>query len=635
MPAGPGSSASPRRPHDVTLAYVPPAVAGATPPWPVLEHIDAGLVFDRAGMLIQNGRASVLGYALSGINGGIKDLGHHHPVLEIDGAGQGSLAELLQFMRSSPLAEWTGHALSQATATGSAALKLSLNLPLDDTTKSGVKGSVLLQGNDVRIRADVPMLENARARVEFDRNGVSVRGGQARALGGDLAFEGGTQRDGSLHFTGTGRASAEGLRRAVELPAAPRLAQLASGQAPYQLQLGFNHGQAEIGISSSLAGMALDLPAPLRKEAESSLPLRVQITPTAPGRDDLRVELGSLLQLQYLRDTGGEAARVLRGALAVQDRLPPLPESGVQMQANLGKVNLDAWRATLQRLGGGGGDGPDPGAAAALSYVPNQIGLRAQSLLLSGRELAHLVAGITHATDGSNSWRFSVDADQLSGFIELRPPQSGAAAPAGRITARLARLSLPKQEAESVTQMLDSQPGSVPSLDIVVDAFELRGQATGAPGGGGAGQRPGARGPRLAPHQAAPGAPAGRAERHRRMAEGRARRGPAPHAIGLAARGRRCRPPAGRPGPGPDPARRPGRAGWPDRLARLAAVAGLPEHGRRVPRHARCRAVPEGRARRRPAAGRAEPAVAAAPAAARLPRRVLRRLLLRRQSAGT
>ncbi|WP_158080911.1 YhdP family protein [Pelomonas sp. KK5] len=463
--------------RDVNLAYVPPAAPGLPLSWPALEHAEGGLVFDRGSMQIVGARASVLGYPLSGVSGGIKDLAHQR-VLEIEGGGQGPLASLLQFMRASPLDEWTGHALKDASSTGNAGFKLALQLPLADLNRSAVKGSVQLLGNDVRIRPDVPLLEGARAAVDFDRNGFKVSGGKAHALGGDLSFDGGSQRDGSYRFNGTGTATAEGLRRAKELPLAPQLAAVASGQTTYKLQLGISgHGQVEIGIASPLAGLALDLPAPLRKEADATLPLRIALVPTNATHDELRVELGTLLQLLYQRDTGGAEARVQRGAIALQDRLPPLPEAGVQLQANLGKVNLDAWKLAAERIAGGDSSGPLDPAAAATSYVPHQIGLRAQSLQLSGRELAHVVAGITRAADGSGAWRFSVDADQLSGFIELRPPQGVASA--GRISARLARLSLPRQEADSVSQMLDSQPGNVPALDIVVDNFELRGKQLG------------------------------------------------------------------------------------------------------------------------------------------------------------
>ena len=466
--------------HDITLAYVPSA-PGQPLAWPALEHIDAMLVFDRGSMQIRDGHAMTLGYELAGISGGIKDL-MHRQVLEIDGGGRGPLLELLRFMRASPVDEWTSHAMSQATTNGAAALKLNLQLPLYDINSSNVKGSVQLLGNDLRIRPDVPLLGNARAMVSFDRKGVTVQGGQARVVGGDASFEGGTQRDGSLRFTGQGTATAEALRRANELPVVPRLAPVMSGQAAYKLQLGFNQGQTTVDLSSSLQGMALDLPAPLHKQAEVALPLHMQLTPLGATRDELRLELGSTLQVQYQRDTAGDNSRAIRGALAVQDSLPPMPESGVQMQARLGTVNLDAWSTALQQLFGGGSsanlDAPDgsPASAAAWSYVPRQIGLRADSLQIDGRPVNHVVAGITHATD-ANAWRLSLDAEQLSGFIELSP-QRGAQA--GRVYARLARLSLPKQEADTVTHMLDQQPGStVPSLDLVVDNFELRGHQLG------------------------------------------------------------------------------------------------------------------------------------------------------------
>jgi uncharacterized protein (TIGR02099 family) len=474
--------------RDIELAYVPPE-PGQPPGWPALEHIDAELIFERGGMLIRDGRAKTLGYELSGISGGIKDL-IHKPVLVIDGGGRGPLTELLRFMRASPVDEWTGHALSQASATGPAALKLNLQLPLSDLDQSSVKGMVQLLGNDLRLRSDVPVLGNARARIDFDRKGVSVQAGQARVLGGDASFDGGTQRDGSLRFTAQGIASADGLRRAGELGAVLRLGQLASGQAAYRLQLGFAQGQTEFALTSSLQGLGLDLPAPLRKDAEAVLPLRVQTSLLGPGRDELRVEIGTTVLAQYQRDISGDTAKVLRGALAVQDALPALPASGVLAQAKLGQVSLDAWMAVAQRLGasngsgasavgaGGAGGGPDPFDGG---YLPNQIGLRAQSLLLNGRPIGKVVAGITRQTAPAEAgWRFSVDAEQLNGFIELRMGRSGQLE---RVLARLARLSLPKQEADSVSRLLDTgldqAPGQIPALDIVVDDFELRGKRLG------------------------------------------------------------------------------------------------------------------------------------------------------------
>lgn len=460
--------------RDVDMAYVP-AAEGQPLNWPMLERINGELIFERGGMQIRNARAKVFGYELSGIKGGIKDLLLAHQ-LEIEGVGSGPATELLKFVRQSPVNEASGHMLAAATASAAANLKLSLSLPLDHLDKSVVKGSVQMLGGDLRLRPDLPLLSQARGLIEFDRHGVKMQGLQVRAVGGEASIEGGSQADGSLRFVAQGVASAEALRRMPELGLAAKLAQAASGQTIYRLQLGLQNGQAQFALSSNLLGLGLDLPAPLKKDAATALPLRIQTTPQG-GRDELRIELGNTLQAHYLRDISVEPARVLKGALSIQDNLPGLPDSGVQLQANLDRVNLDAWQSSVQRLLGPGSldmasqeAGTQGGEAG---YMPSQIVLRANALQLMGRPLTRVVAGISHV---GNAWRCSIDAEQMGGFLEVRSARAGQGS---RIYARLSRLSLPKQEAEVVSRVLDHQAGQVPDLDIVVEDFELRGKRLG------------------------------------------------------------------------------------------------------------------------------------------------------------
>ncbi|XHS79059.1 YhdP family protein [Burkholderiaceae bacterium UC74_6] len=468
----------------VGLSYVPPDVAGHTPPWPPFEQIDAGLVFERAGMQIVNGRARALGYELYGINGGIKDFSHHQAVLTLDGNGRGPLQELLAFMHASPLDEWTGHGLAQATGSGNAGLKLSVALMLSDMNRSAVKGSLLLAGNELRIRPDAPLMSNARAKIDFDTKGVQVTGGQARVVGGDASFDGGTQKDGSLRFTASGTATAEALRRANELGIVARVAHSATGQAAYKLQLAFpssaQGGGMDLSVASNLVGLALNLPAPLNKDADTNLPLAVRITPQGTNRDELRVELGKLFAMQYQRDTSGDTAKVLRGAVALQDALPTLPQSGVLGQARIGTLNVDAW---LTQFGGGGGAGSGNSSDALDSgYMPESIELKAQSVLLTGRTLRNLSGTVGRVSygNGMSGWSLKVDAEQLAGRIELQLARSGQLA---RVHARLSRLSIPKQEVDSVTELLDRglehEAGQVPALDIVAEEFELKGKKLG------------------------------------------------------------------------------------------------------------------------------------------------------------
>ena len=105
------------------------------------------------------------------------------------------------------------------------------------------------------------------------------------------------------------------------------------------------------------------------------------------------------------------------------------------------------------------------------------MALRVQELNSGSRRLTRVVAG---ASLDAGLWRANVDADQLDGYVEYRPPaRRGATAGAGRVFARLARLSVPRGDVEQVESLLDQQPANLPALDIVVDDFELRGKRLG------------------------------------------------------------------------------------------------------------------------------------------------------------
>jgi uncharacterized protein (TIGR02099 family) len=481
-PAGAGARASGEfrvsaRAEDVTLAYVP-GDAGAASQWPSFTRVHGELVFDRRTMEIRNAGASVYGVELGRVNGSIPDL--MHPVLRIDGQARGPLSDLIRYAEVTPIGEWTGHALRPVTATGPAELSLKLEIPIDDAARSTVQGRVTLAGNDLRLSSAMPLLAGTKARVDFNRQGFAIIGGSARVLGGDTTFDGGAQADGSQRFVAQGVVSAEALRRAPELGALSRVAALLTGQTPYRLTLGLVRGRSEFSLTSPLTGLAIDLPAPLKKSAELAWPLRVEsrlatAAGVEPARDSLRVDLGSVVQAQYQRDLSRDTPQVLRGALAVLDGLPPLPERGVHAVLNLATVDADAWQAVLDRWQASATAGVTP-AAGDDGYLPRTVALRATALSSGGRRLTRLVAGISQDSDDA-TWRGSLDADQLGGYVEYRAAQGPANA--GRVYARLARLALPPSDADSVENLLVQAPASVPALDIVVDDFELRGKKFG------------------------------------------------------------------------------------------------------------------------------------------------------------
>ena len=509
------------RVQDVTLAPLPsvPASADAAAwasPWPALTGVSGELVFERNGMQFQQARGRLWGLALDAVQGRIRELSAQ-PLLEIDGQASGPLADGLRLLNSTPLGGWTGDALAQASASGTADLTLALSIPLARPADAALQLSLQLPDNDLRLRPDAPLLPQARGRLDATQKSVQITALRTQLAGGEAQIDGGSQPDGSLRFTLTGSATADGLRRLAEPGPARRVAQRLQGQATYRAVLGLHDGQTEWQVASNLAGMAIDLPAPLRKAADTTLALRIGSTAwveprgaapaaarpatttadsrsaPAPAPDWLRIELGAL-QASLLIDRSQATPRLLRSALAYDSPLPE-PVAGGRAVLLLPRLDLDAWRALDWA-------GAEPGAAPAdPGWLPQSVQLKTAELLAGGRRLSGVTLALQRLSGlgglgglgglAEEGWHIVGTSDQAAGTLDYREPRSagpGAGlgsgpASSGRIKARLSRLSLPPAEAEgrpdTVASLLAPGPASVPALDIEIDDFELRGHKLG------------------------------------------------------------------------------------------------------------------------------------------------------------
>ncbi|MBC5782819.1 TIGR02099 family protein [Ramlibacter sp. USB13] len=481
--------------RDVTYAYVPRGISRGGAPWPAFADVDAELVFRGNGMQVKDVKGRVLGLPRLQVQADAQIPDFHKSQVQVQGRITGPLADALTVVATTPVAGMTNNALARATGTGNAETSLRLVLPLHEMARSQVQGTVTLAGNDVQISPDTPVLSRSRGAVQFSDRGFQLVNVQARALGGDVRLEGGTRSMPGesapvVQFRGQGTATAEGLRAAGEMGFLSRIARDFTGSTNYNLGLLFRRGTPEVQVTSSLQGLGINLPAPLNKPAEAPLPLRYETALTrealAPGarlQEQLSVEIGRVAAVHFVRDVAGAEAQVLRGSIAVG--LPPgeavtLPTEGVLASVQLGRFDVDAWQDALARVagsdaarGGGGGSALRTDASAGAGYLPTMIALRAKELAIEGRQLHNVVVG--GSRDG-RVWRANVDADELSGYLEYRQPQNLGA---GRLYARLARLNVAASAASDVESLLEQQASSIPTLDVVVDDFELKGRKLG------------------------------------------------------------------------------------------------------------------------------------------------------------
>jgi uncharacterized protein (TIGR02099 family) len=519
--------------HNVSLAYVPAAIISPQTlakfgTWPAFTSLEGLLLFEGQRMIIQDGRGRLgeVGsgnFTLRDVEGRIEDLGQHDPHLTIKGQGDGPLNDLVRFLAQSPVGRWTGNIMAQAQGTGTGAMRLSLDIPLDHTDDTKLKGAVTMVDGDqasLRLGPSIPMFAALQGTIGFTETDLTVSA-RTRVWGHQVSVDGRRASDGGTRFVALGNMSAEGLRQAQEFPLLQRLAQRLSGESPVTVTVSMNKADAsgvspmpEVWVSSTLQGMSANLPEPLNKPASSTWPIKVLYRQDdAQGRGDtIMVDLGNpqnlsatalampWLRVDLRRDTTGEQARASRGSFSLIQAgvggatgVPPLPPKGIAAQVAVPTIDLDAWQGVLHVFKPPEASGAAPGATrgaptaaadATESYLPDSLSIKAGAVMYQQRTLKDVSATLAHPAP--SVWRAQLESHQVAGQIEWLPETAplSTGPNSTRVVARLSRLSVPNADAQALEdqaaeQMLSAEASTLPALDIVVDQFEWRGLPLG------------------------------------------------------------------------------------------------------------------------------------------------------------
>jgi len=429
--------------------------------WPRLREVAGELEFVGRRLNIAGQRARVLGVQLARVKGSIPDYMADQERLLIDGEAEGPLGEFLRFIAESPVERYIDRATAGWSGDGRAKLALRLDLGLSDIDRSKVAGTFQFAGNTLTIGRDEPPLSQVNGRIEFTESGVRSQGLTAHSLGGPLAIQL-TTRDGGVALAVQGTVDAQQLIRQAGLPLAERV------RGP----LAFRYASAGLGpggtriFESSLAGVAIDLPAPFGKAAADAAPLRIERTPlaegaAAPRRERVTLTLGGLIQAQgVLRaDAGGQ--RVERAAVVIGPGKLDLPAAGaIALAVDLKSLDLDRFLPLLQ----------DAQASAAQGDARlTTLSVRTGRLEVGGRQFNDVTLRAHALAPGG--WQAVVAARELAGELTWRPEGKG------RVVARLSHLTHP--EAAPNPAPGSSEVRELPALSIVADSYTVNGRSLG------------------------------------------------------------------------------------------------------------------------------------------------------------
>ena len=164
-----------------------------------------------------------------------------------------------------------------------------------------------------------------------------------------------------------------------------------AGSTRYTARLQWRGERPDLELRSSLQGLALTLPEPLRKPADAAWPLRIGLLASTAQKDQLSLELGGVLAARYERLDG----RPQRGSIRVgpPGNDPALPDRGVALHLALPQLDLDAWTPLARQWSNG--SSPAGNGTTGSGYLPDQGSVQTPTLRLLGRTLRNVVAGVS------------------------------------------------------------------------------------------------------------------------------------------------------------------------------------------------------------------------------------------------
>lgn len=408
------------------------------PGWPNLNDASGHMTIRNVGLKAQLNQGDFAGIPLAPSSGSIADV--RKPVFAIDAQTKATRLEKLRaFILDSPLAEPIGDIVRPLHASGPTQVQADLRIPLKPgLPETQVDGQLQLSGDTLKQAAIPEPITNIRGQLSFNRRTVHADNIEATLVDMPLEADLAGTDQGGEKITIRGHAK---IDRDTSLLAnyIPRR-WLTYMRGPTDFDLGFRvgpHGKrSPFRIRTDLSGLAVDLPAPLSKKADTKKPLAVRITPDASG---VHVDYDHRLKLSA-RLKNGSPTQI--HAFLGDDPPQPMPGPGIWIGGHTGQVDGIGWfyvvrHILAERVRNYGSSG----ASTALDFRGAKLDIDA--LRLGGVKIADLNVD-ARATQANNAgWAIEMAGANANGKVTI----DNSHADRLRIKAALDNLALTQIEA--------------------------------------------------------------------------------------------------------------------------------------------------------------------------------------------
>ncbi|TAJ95673.1 MAG: TIGR02099 family protein [Gammaproteobacteria bacterium] len=451
--------------------------------WPPVDEINGELQLDGRRMRMHADSARIFNAELSGVQATLPDILAPAKDLGIDGHVNGKTNDLKLFIEQSPL--YNNAALKELAATlvsGSFGLDLDLAIPLKQPDKkTAVAGHMDVHDAQVTSnRIKNLSLTGLNGSLSFTNDSVATETLTARYLGAPVTVAINGRKDDpenpyAISIDGEAD-TAFIVGRIMDFvpptrPLEKELNDRIQGRSDWQARIVYGGGsqstpmQRTVEISSSLKGLAIDLPAPLGKDRDAELPLRITTAISEAPQRTTRLELADLLRCEfYLDKSQTQALQQIRLNFGQEQQRADTAHA-LQVNGSVDMVSLNEWLDLFARV-----TPQYQGQPVNPLLYDLRLDLEVSDLQMFNRRFGKV--GVK-ALRTSAKWDIDVDGEAISGKVTMPAKLTRD----GRIQMQLARLHVAGDRIK--TGAGNSDPMKIPNLDVQVEDLVYLGREMG------------------------------------------------------------------------------------------------------------------------------------------------------------
>jgi uncharacterized protein (TIGR02099 family) len=379
------------------------------PQWPDLDKLNAQVRFLNNSLDVWVRDGQIMESRIEQAHGRIRNLWPTTP-FELKGEVSGPFNDTLTLLSDSPLSEQFGSMVKGMRGEGPSKLELDFAVPIE---KGKFRLDGMLHFRDSTLHLDDWQLPLTSIEGSLGFNQDQVFGTQIRGLaeGHPIRVDVSTlgRETQATRILATGPIPSDALQKRFPGMGLERL----EGTTDWTLLIDIPHNgngaetPVPLAVSSNLAGVSVDLPPPLGKEADISRPLSLNTHFGKSANTPLSLKYGELLSTKLVLDTRDPASpTVLKGDILLgggTNRLADKP--GLQLRGGWKELDTGTWLELLQER-------PEKERPSLL----NSIDLKFDRLKLGDFDLTNSQINMLRQ---NHAWHGKVDSQQLKGSINI------------------------------------------------------------------------------------------------------------------------------------------------------------------------------------------------------------------------